>query len=79
MVKVILRYNIMPATSVEEYERWLGDVHIPDLSEVPGLRKVVLSTVKGTTSIPGLRKYAPNDIKGAVAEFENLYGIDPEY
>jgi hypothetical protein len=75
MVKVIVGYNVMPGISGEEYERWLRDVHIPDLSKVPGLRKVVLNTVKGTTSIPGLRKYAPNNIKGAVAEFEDLYRI----
>jgi len=36
MVKGLLGYDIMPGMSVEEYERWLRDMHIPDLSKVPG-------------------------------------------
>jgi len=48
MVKAILGYDIMPGMTVEEYEKWLSEIHIPDLSKVPGLRKVVLNTVKGT-------------------------------
>ena len=36
MVKGLLGYDIMPGMSVEEYERWLRDIHIPDLSKVPG-------------------------------------------
>lgn len=48
MVKAILGYDILPGMTKEEYERWLREIHIPDLSKVPGLRKVVLNTVKGT-------------------------------
>jgi uncharacterized protein (TIGR02118 family) len=47
MVKAILGYDIMPGMTVEEYEKWLREVHIPDLSKVPGLKKIVLNTVKG--------------------------------
>jgi uncharacterized protein (TIGR02118 family) len=47
MVKAILGYGIMPGMSVQEYERWLREIHIPDLSRIPGLRRVVLNTVKG--------------------------------
>jgi len=47
MVKAILGYDIMPGMMVEEYEKWLREIHIPDLSKIPGLRKVVLNTVKG--------------------------------
>ena len=47
MVKVILGYDIMPGMSVEAYERWLRDVHVPDLAKIPGLRKIVFNTVKG--------------------------------
>ena len=47
MVKGLLGYDIMPGMSVEEYERWLRDIHIPDLSKVPGSKKVVFNTVKG--------------------------------
>src|SRR5512137_2579476 len=47
MVKAILGYDIEPGMSVEAYEKWLREVHVPDLSRVPGLRKIVLNTVKG--------------------------------
>ena len=45
MVKAILGYDIMPGMSVEEYEKWLREIHIPDLSRIPGLRKIVFNTV----------------------------------
>jgi hypothetical protein len=48
MVKAILGYDIMPGMSVEAYEKWLREVHLPDLSRIPGLRRVVFNTVKGT-------------------------------
>src|SRR5687768_4680648 len=47
MVKVILGYDIMPSMSVEAYERWLREVHVPDLAKIAGLRKIVFNTVKG--------------------------------
>ncbi len=47
MVKAILGYDIMPGVSVNEYEKWLREVHLADLKRIPGLRKVVLNTVKG--------------------------------
>jgi hypothetical protein len=47
MVKAILGYDIMPGMSVAQYEKWLKEIHIPDLSKVPGLKRVVLNTVKG--------------------------------
>jgi hypothetical protein len=62
MVKAILGYDIMPGMSVDEYERWLREIHLPDLSRIPGLKKVVFNTVKGTvmgdtTCGTTLRKY----------------------
>jgi hypothetical protein len=45
MVKAILGYDIMPEMSVEAYEEWLREVHLPDLSRIPGLRRVVFNTV----------------------------------
>ncbi len=48
MVKVILGYDIMPGMSVQAYEKWLREVHVPDLAKIPGLRKIVFNTVKGT-------------------------------
>ncbi len=47
MVKAILAYDIMPGMSVAEYDKWLREIHIPDLSRIPGLRKIVFNTVKG--------------------------------
>ena len=47
MVKAILGYDIEPGVSEEQYDRWLREVHLPDLSRIPGLRKVVLNTVRG--------------------------------
>jgi len=47
MVKAILGYDIVPGMTVEEYERWLREIHIPDLSKVPGLKRIVLNTIKG--------------------------------
>ena len=47
MVKAILGYDIMPGMSIEAYEKWLREIHLSDLSKIPGLRKVVLNTVRG--------------------------------
>jgi hypothetical protein len=47
MVKAILGYDILPGMTVEQYEKWLREIHIPDLKRIPGLRRVVLNTVKG--------------------------------
>jgi hypothetical protein len=46
MVKAILGYDIEPHLSEEEYDRWLREVHLPDLMKIPGLKRVVLNTVK---------------------------------
>jgi uncharacterized protein (TIGR02118 family) len=48
MVKAILGYDILPSMTVEAYEKWLREVHLPDLKKIPGLKKVVFNTVKGT-------------------------------
>ena len=45
MVKAILGYDIIPGMSIEEYEKWLREIHIPDLRTIPGLRKIVFNTV----------------------------------
>jgi len=48
MVKAILGYDIMPGMTVEHYEKWLREIHLPDLRKIPGLKRVVFNTVKGT-------------------------------
>jgi hypothetical protein len=40
-VKAILGYDIAEGVSVEEYERWLADVHFPDLLANPHLERLV--------------------------------------
>jgi len=47
MVKAILGYDIVPGMSVADYEKWLREVHVPDLCKIPGLKKIVFNTVKG--------------------------------
>ena len=44
-VKAILGYDIIDGMSVEDYDRWLWDVHYPDLLVNPFLDRVVLNTV----------------------------------
>jgi hypothetical protein len=44
-VKTILGYEIQPGVSAEEYERWLFDVHAPDLLANPHLDRIVFNKV----------------------------------
>jgi hypothetical protein len=48
MVKAILGYDIVAGMSVDAYEKWLREIHLPDLSRIPGLKRVVFNTVKDT-------------------------------
>ena len=47
MVKAILGYDIEPGISEEAYDRWLREIHIPDLKKIPGLQRIVFNTVTG--------------------------------
>ena len=44
-VKAVLGYDIMDGISVEDYERWIWDVHVPDLLANPFLDRLVFNTV----------------------------------
>ncbi len=44
-VKTILGYEIVPGVSPQEYERWLFDVHAPDLLANPHLDRIVFNKV----------------------------------
>ena len=44
-VKAILGYDILEGVSVEDYERWIWDVHVPDLLANPFLDRLVFNTV----------------------------------
>jgi hypothetical protein len=48
MVKVILGYRIMPGLTAEAYDRWLYEIHVPDLLANPDLRRIVFNTVLRT-------------------------------
>lgn len=65
-IKTILGYEIVPGVSPEEYERWLFEVHAPDLLANPHLDRIVFNKVLrpvrrasgGTADVPeGLTFY----------------------
>ena len=45
MIKTLIGYDIEPGVSVEEYEKWLRDVHIPDILANPHVSRLVFNTV----------------------------------
>ena len=45
MIKAILGYDIEPGVSPEEYERWLFEVHAPDLLANPHIDRIVFNKV----------------------------------
>lgn len=48
MIKAILGYDIASGISEDAYDKWLREIHLPDLKKIPGLRRIVLNTVKRT-------------------------------
>ncbi len=44
-IKAILGYDIIDGVTIEEYERWIWDVHVPDLLANPFLDRLVFNTV----------------------------------
>ncbi len=44
-VKAILGYDIVDGVSIEEYERWIWDVHVPDLLANPYVDRLEFNTV----------------------------------
>lgn len=45
MIKAILGYEIEPGVTEEEYERWLFQVHAPDILANPHVDKLVFNKV----------------------------------
>lgn len=45
MIKTVLAYDIEPGVTPEEYERWLFDVHVPDIMANPHVSKLVFNRV----------------------------------
>lgn len=44
-VKAILGYDIVEGISIEEYEQWIWEVHVPDLLANPFLDRLAFNTV----------------------------------
>lgn len=52
-VKALVGYDVVEGLSREEYDRWLFEVHVPDLLANPHVERIVFNTVLeevGTTS-----------------------------
>jgi len=54
MIKAMLGYDIVEGVTEEEYERWLFEVHAPDLLANPNLDRLVFNKVlRPVTSASG--------------------------
>lgn len=54
MIKTVLGYDIVPGVTPEEYERWLFEVHAPDLLANPHLDRIIFTKVlRPVTSTSG--------------------------
>lgn len=47
MIKTILGYDVEDGVSREDYEKWLFEVHAPDLLANPHLDRIVFNKVEG--------------------------------
>lgn len=45
MIKTLVGYDLEPGVDVEEYDRWLREVHIPDILANPHVERLVFNTV----------------------------------
>jgi hypothetical protein len=63
MIKTILGYDIEHGVTEENYERWLFDVHIPDILANPYVDKLVFNKVTGSVpTISGGSLTIPDDL-----------------
>jgi hypothetical protein len=44
-IKLLIGYEVQPGLTREEYDRWLYEVHVPDLLQNPHLDRIVFNTV----------------------------------
>lgn len=70
MIKTILGYDIVEGVSAEEYERWLFDVHAPDLLANPYIDRIVFNKVLRpvTTTSGGAAKVGTEQAFYRIAE-----------
>lgn len=45
MIKTLIGYDLEPGLTAEEYDRWLFDIHTPDILANPYVEKIVYNTV----------------------------------
>ncbi|MCU4186755.1 EthD domain-containing protein [Acidiferrimicrobium sp. IK] len=63
MIKTILGYDIEPNVTEEEYERWLFDVHVPDILANPHVDRLVFNKVVApVATISGGSLPIPDDL-----------------
>lgn len=63
MIKTVLGYEIEPGVTEEEYERWLFDVHVPDILANPYVDRLVFNKVLATVpTISGGDLRIPDDM-----------------
>ncbi len=46
MVKVLMGYDLAPGCSEARHDRWLREIHLPDMLRVPGLQGIFLNTTR---------------------------------
>ena len=44
-IKALVGYDVVAGLTREEYDRWLWDIHVPDLLANPHLDRIVFNTV----------------------------------
>ncbi|HET9075592.1 MAG TPA: hypothetical protein VFN68_01555 [Acidimicrobiales bacterium] len=63
MIKTILGYDIEPGVTEEEYERWLFDVHVPDILANPHVDRLAFNKVlRPVPTISGGSLAIPDDL-----------------
>lgn len=81
-ITTVLGYDIVPGVSPEDYERWLFEVHAPDLLSNPHLDRIVFHKVLrpvtqasgGTAQVPpGLSFYRIAEMHYADAQAYEAY------
>ena len=45
MIKALVGYTLVEGVTPEEYDRWLWDIHTPDLLANPHLDRIVYNTI----------------------------------
>lgn len=70
MIKTILGYDIVEGVSAEEYEKWLFEVHAPDLLANPYIERIVFNRVLRpvTTTSGGAAKVGTSQTYYKIAE-----------